>query len=125
MSFFLIDRESLAFQTHFRSILSLRFDLQFHFTVQRINDFITTQYSSIKVYFHVYVQVIAQTLEYRVFGNDESDIQVPGRTSVHTFSSVTFQFNHLPVGHTCGNGNTYLFTIDSQYLFMRLSSITK
>ena len=44
------------------------------------------------------------------------------KRQVDTFGSVALQLNHLTVGYTGRNSDTYLFTVDGQYLFMRLSS---
>ena len=125
MSFLLINRESFTFQTDFRTVLRFRFYLQFHFTVQRVDYFLASQYGRVKIYLHIYVQIVAQAFEHRVFGYNERNVQVPRRSSVDTFGSVAFQFNNLSVGYTGRDSDTYLFTIYSQYLLMRLSSITK
>ena len=100
LSFLLINRESFTFQSDFRTVLRFRFYLQFHFTVQRIDHFLTSQYSRVKVYFHIYVQVVAQAFEHRVFGYHERNVQVARRSSVDTFGSVALQFDYLSIGYT-------------------------
>mgnify|MGYP006908959535 CR=1 FL=1 len=121
----LIYRESLAFQTGFRTVLCLGFHFQLYLSIQSIYQLVSTQDSGIKINGNIYIQVISQTFEYRIIRNHKRYVQVSGRSTIHTFATVTFQFNDLPVCHAGRNGNTYILPVYSQHLFMSLGCITK
>lgn len=125
LPFLFIHREAFTLQADFTAWLRTRLNYQLHLTIQRVHQLLSTQQSRVEVNSDILIQIISLTSEYRVILNDESDIQVPCRASVHTLCAIAFQFNDLTIGHTRRNSNSHLFTVDVQHLFVRMRRITQ
>jgi len=118
VTFFLVDREAFSFQFHHSSVLSFRFYFQFYFTVQGHHGNVSSKDGCKDVQRNRSIQIVVLPFEYRIFLYNESNIQVAGRSSVCTGSSIAVQFDDLTVGNTCRDCYPDTLSVDVQYLFV-------
>ena len=118
-AFLLVDRETFAFQAHHGIVLRARTHLQLHLPVERVHGDLSAQYGGIKVDSDVGIEVVLLPFEHGVIAYHERDVQIPVRSSVGTLSSVSFQFNYLPVCHTCRYGDAERLASHGERLLVR------
>lgn len=125
LPFFLINGESFSFQPYLRVVLGSRFDLEFDFAVHCLDDLFATENGGVQVQRSGDVQVITHPFEPAVFRDVEGDIQIACRSAVYTRSSLSSQFDGLPVGDTGRDGDTQVLTVYGDDLLVCLAASAK
>ena len=119
----LVNRESLTFQPDFRIVLRARFYFQFHLAIQGIDNLLATQDRRIEVQGDGQVQIVSHPFETAVVRDNERDLQITGRASIHARPTLAFQLNGLPVGYAGGNRDTQVLAVHGDHLLMCLGRI--